>query len=53
MSKNFRKQIFDVDALPAGLPGEEAAELAAGLRDRADLDEVLVWEEPEGRSDAQ
>ena len=40
-------------ALPAGLPGEEAAELAAGLRDRADLDEVLVWEEPEGRSDAQ
>ena len=35
-------------ALPPGLPAGEAAELASGLRDRADLDEVLVWEEPAG-----
>ncbi|WP_186564422.1 prolipoprotein diacylglyceryl transferase [Lawsonibacter celer] len=36
-------------ALPADTPGGELTELAASLRDRADLDEVLLWEKPAAR----
>ena len=34
-------------AIPPGLPADEAAELASSLKERTDLDKILVWEASE------